>query len=170
MNGQHRLHIGKGHEDAVADELRLRGWIVHPWGQGLFDDGEVGAQVRAALVTCDPKTLWRWIPDLIAIKGHRIYLVDPKTDLRGDTPNFSLEADAFMAHSMMRCLGLPIVYVWQDFTCNAPDRLRPVGHFLEPQRGKVAGSGTPFMLVRKADQIPFDRVFGRALDGANGHA
>lgn len=160
MSGQHRLHLGKSHEDAVADRLRAHGWVVHPWGQGLFADDAIGDEVRAALVTREPKTLWRWIPDLIAVKGNKIYLVDPKTDIRSDTPNFSLEVDAYMAHSMMRCLGLPIVYVWQDFTCNAPHRLRPVAWFLEPQRGVTRGSGTPFVLVAKADQDPFEKVFG----------
>jgi hypothetical protein len=163
VSGERRLHIGKSHEGATADKLRCHGWIVHPWGQGLFADDEDGEQVRAALVTREPKTLWRWIPDLIAVKGKKIYLVDPKTDLRGDTPNFSLEVDAYMAHSMMRCLGLPIMYVWQDFTCNAPHLLKPVRWQLDPQRGEVRGSGTPFVLVRKADQVPFDEVFGPAV-------
>ncbi len=162
MSGERRLHIGKAHESATAERLHAHGWTVHPWGQGLFTDDDAGEEVRAALVTREPKTLWRWIPDLIAVKGSQIYLVDPKTDLRSDTPNFSLEVDAYMAHSMMRCLGLPIVYVWQDFTCNAPHRLRPVRWQLEPQRGEVRGSGTPFVLVRKVDQLPFEAVFGPA--------
>lgn len=178
MSGQRRLHIGKSHEQAVAEKLRRHGWLVHPWGQGLFADDErglsacgsghtrcgecvgVGERVREALVCHEPKTMWRWIPDLIAIKAGRVCLVDPKTDQRGDTPNFSLEVDAYMTHMAMRSFGLPIVYVWQDFTCNAPQLLEPVRWVLEPQRGKVAGSGTPFILIRKADQYPFDSYFG----------
>ena len=163
MNGSRRLHTGKGHEEATAGMLRARGWIVHPWGQGLFEDDENGEEIRAALVTHEPKTLWRWIPDLIAVRGRKIYLVDPKTDLRGDTPNFSIEIDAYMAHSAMQCLGLPIVYVWQNFTCNSPATLRIHKWMVEPQRGRVSGSGTPFGLVNKAEQYPFDRIFGPVL-------
>lgn len=65
-----------------------------------------------------------------------------------------------MAHSMMACLGLPVIYVWADFTCNQPHLLKIVKWQLDPLRGQVAGSGTPFLLVRKTDQRPFDDVFG----------
>lgn len=160
MNGARRLHTGKGHEEAVGQKLESHGWLVHPWGQGLFADDETGEQVRAALVLHQPKTMWRWIPDLIAVRNQRVYLVDPKTDLRQDTPNFSIEVDAYMAHLAMSSLGLPVVYVWQDFTCNTPIGLQPHRWELEPQRGKVGGSGTPYALIRKADQLPFAAIFG----------
>jgi hypothetical protein len=162
MNGVRRLHTGQGHEVAVAERLRTHGWDVHPWGQGLFDDGTVGELVRAALVTHEPKTFWRWIPDLIAVQGNKIRLVDPKHDERADTENFSIEVDAYMAHQAMRGLGLPIVYVWQDMTCNTPAGLFVHRWELVPQRGKNRGSGTPYALVYKADQHPLEWAFGSA--------
>lgn len=160
MNGQTRLHVGQAHELEVAKQLERRGWAVKPWGQGLFDDN-----IRQALINRkDPVVYWRWIPDLIAVRGETVYLVDPKTDMRTDTPNFSIELDAFIAHNAMRALGLHIVYVWADLTCNTPGRLVSAGLFTpEPGRNRVAttnGSGTSFMLVRKDAQMPFDKVFG----------
>lgn len=158
--GAVRLHLGKGHEAAVAAKLEAHGWTVHPWGQGLFTD-DAGEVIRQALVARQPKTYWRWIPDLIAVKGRAIRLVDPKTDL-SDSPNFAIEIDAYLAHLAMSGFGLPIIYVWQDMTCNSPAGLFVHRWFPELQRGATRGSGTPFGLVAKADQHPFDWAFGPA--------
>ena len=158
MNGQHRLHIGVGHEQAVRDALTARGWFVQEWGQGVLD-----ARVRQALNDRSPIVLWRWLPDLIAIKGQRVVLVDPKTDINKSTPNFSIEISAIQAHCGMRFLGLRIVYVFEDMTCNTPENLEPVKWWMpDPGRDRVAagGSGTPFALVRKSDQVPLDTWFG----------
>lgn len=157
--GAVRLHIGQGHELEVAAKAKAHGWSVHPFGQGLFtgDDGDI---IRQALVARSPKTYWRWIPDLIAVKGKRTLLVDPKTDLRGDTPNFSIEIDAYIAHLAMSGFGLPVIYVWHDMTCNTPAGLYVHKWFLEPERGALRGSGTPFGLISKSDQHPFEWAFG----------
>ena len=155
MNGQRRLHIGIGHEVAVTDALADRGWLVQPWGQGLIRE-----EIRAALVTRYPPVLWRWIPDLIAVKGKTVVLVDPKTSLRSDTPNFAIEQSALIAHQIMANLGLQIVYVFADLTCNEVRHLKIAHRTLDSQRLATGGSGTPFVLVRKADQRPLDDVFG----------
>ena len=162
MKGQDRLRIGQAHERQVQTELERRGWYVQPWGQGLLDD-----RVRQALNDRAPIVLWRWIPDLIAVRGERIYLVDPKTDYRPESPNFSIEISAIQAHRAMSCLGLRIVYVFGDLTCNTPENIRPVGWFMpDPGRRRVAanGSGTPFALVLKSEQVPFDSCFGAPLE------
>jgi hypothetical protein len=149
------MHLGLGHEQAVAEHLAGLGWTVHAWGQGLFDDRD-GELVRAALVLHRPATHWRWIPDLIAVRGDEIRLVDPKAN-QSDTEYHAIEIDAWMAHRVMECLGLPIVYVWHDFTCNTPTGLGPRRWFLNPQG--VNGSGTPFVLIRKDEQHPLDWGF-----------
>jgi hypothetical protein len=149
-----RLHVGVLHEANVRDRLEERGWHAYTWGQGLFCD-----DVRTALLARQPAVLWRWIPDLIAVKGPRLVLVDPKTDLFGDTDNFSIEILALTAHKVMTALGLAIVYVWQDFTTNTPDRLRVHRWVTEPHPRPGRGSGTPFALVYKADQHPFEWAF-----------
>lgn len=164
MSGVRRLHIGKGHELAVSAKIHDQyGWDVHPWGQGLFDDTPIGERVRAALVLHEPKTYWRWIPDLIAVKGGRVRLVDPKTDA-SNTDSFSIEIDAYMAHQAMRALGLPIIYVWQDFTCNTPAGLFVHRWELRPQRGRNRGSGTPYGLIYKNDQHPLEWAFGPPIE------
>ena len=151
------MHLGVEHELRVMHKIQAHGWACQKWGQGLLDD-----EIRMAMVAYQPKTMWRWLPDLIAVGGRRIFLVDAKSDAT-TTPNFSLEVDAYMAHKAMRALGLPLIYVWQDMTCNTPDALKPIRWELQPQRGRNGGSGTPYLLVRKEDQRPFEWAFGQPL-------
>lgn len=162
--GQTRLHIGQVHEQKVQRSLAARGWDVQPWGQGLLSDS-----IRQAFMDADrgrDVLLWRWLPDLIAAKGRRLYLVDPKTDIREDTPFFSIELRCIMAQRAMSTLGIRHVVVWSDFSCNFMDLLRiadirqPAG---ESRRVASNGSGTPFALVRKSEQLALDDVFGHKL-------
>lgn len=155
MNGQQRMHVGIGHEVAVTEWLAARRWLVQPWGQGLIRE-----EIRAALGTRWPPVLWRWIPDLIAVRGRQVVLVDPKTSLRNDTPNFAIEQSAVIAHSIMAHLGLQIVYVFADFSCNEVRHLKIAHRTMDSERLMTGGSGTPYVLVRKADQRPFDDIFG----------
>jgi hypothetical protein len=158
---QDRLRHGREHEIAVREKLAGHGWAVQDWGQGLLDD-KIRVPLRHA--RRELAVLWRWIPDLIAVKYRSdrwiITLVDPKTDLRTDTANFSIELSAWQAHLAMLPLGLPIVYVWSDFTCNTAERLDPVRVLPGVDHGR-----TSFMLVRKADQKPFEWAFGPAATG-----
>lgn len=157
---QGRLQHGRGHEVRVREKLREYGWYVQDWGQGLLDD-----EIRLSLYhpAAEWKVWWRWIPDLIATKNQRAVLVDPKSDLRGTTANFSIEAQAWHAHKLMLSLGLPIVYVWADFTCNTPLGLRPV-HFIQGSR--IGPGRTDLYLVSKADQIPFGKFFNAPMKKA----
>jgi hypothetical protein len=158
MRGQDRIHHGGGHEHVVAEELRRRGWRVQPWGQGLFTD-----ETRVALNAIRPVSYWRWIPDLIAVRGDRVVLIDPKSELKR-TDNHAVEMSAWQAHLIMRPLGLRVVYVFSDLTCNTPEGLRPFRWVLpDGSGGRVEtadGSGTAFVLVRRCDQIPLDQWFG----------
>lgn len=168
MSGQHRLHLGQGHEQRVQRELERRGWHVQPWGQGLLDD-----VTRQALVEKAPIVLWRWMPDLIAVRDDKVALVDPKSDTRTDTPYYSIEISALQAHRAMSVLGLRIVYVWGDLTVNYPENLICERWVMpDPGRNRVAanGSGTPFALVRKDAQHPMDRLFGPVVQDRSGAA
>jgi hypothetical protein len=153
-NGPVRMHLGKAHEDAVRERLVGLKWDVQPWGQGLLTDS-----IRASIQRQYPKVLWRWIPDMIAARGRRVVLIDPKSEARNDTPNFTIEQDAYQAHCAMSVLGLRIVYVFADFSCNTPEGLAIVHHSIG-DRQQTGGSGTPYLLVRKADQHPFEELFG----------
>jgi hypothetical protein len=155
-NGQVRMHLGQAHEVAVAERLERRGWAVQAWGQGLIRE-----EIRAVLMAIWPPVLWRWLPDLIVTKGRVAVLVDPKSSIRADTPNFAIEQHAVVAHQLMAVLGLPIVYVFGDFTCARVQDIDIVYQSLnEPGRVQTGGSGTPYVLVRKADQRPLDVIFG----------
>jgi hypothetical protein len=158
-SGQIRMHVGVGHEHTVADALDVRGWLVQPWGQGLIRE-----EIRAAMVTRWPPVLWRWIPDLIAVRGRQLALVDPKTSLRSDTPNFAIEQSALIAHQIMANLGLQIVYVFADLSCNEVRHLKIEHRTLDSHRLTTGGSGTPYVLVRKADQRPLDDIFGPIIE------
>jgi hypothetical protein len=151
------MHVGLAHEEAVADELRSRGWHVEHFGQGLFSE-----RIHDALRAQRPVTHLRWLPDLIVCKrrdsGEKVALVECKSGL-SDTPNHAIEIDCWMAGLMcQRLWHIPVVIVWSDMTVNTLDRIRPVRWELAP-RG-VNGSGTPFVLVAKADQYPINRWFG----------
>lgn len=154
------MHVGVHHEQEVARRLEASGWDVQRWGQGQFTE-----TIRQALVAKRPTVYWRWMPDLVAARGTRICLIDPKSD-SSSTPNFSIEIDAYIAHRAMLGFGLPIVYVWADMTVNTVDGLYVVRWELRPQRGINRGSGTPFALVRKIDQQPFEKFFGPPLEAS----
>ncbi len=157
-----RLHHGRQHEIAVRERLGVHGWTVQDWGQGLLDDG-IRVPLRHGRQGLP--VLWRWLPDLIAAKWrngrYSVILVDPKTDLRTDTANFSIELSAWQAHLAMLPLGLPIVYVWSDFSCNVAQSLMPARILPGVDAGRTA-----FMLVRKEDQMPFNSYFGPPVAGA----
>lgn len=161
MRGQDRIRLGEAHERAVAARLVEQGWTVQPWGQGVMQE-----DIRTSMFHQPHTVFWRWIPDLIAIRGSRVVLVDPKTEKNHATGNHALELDAWSAHQIMAPLGLPIVYVWADFTCNTPDRVRP-HRVVYPKADGISirdGSQTPFVLVKKSDQHPFEQWFGVARE------
>jgi len=158
VNGKQRLTLGVEHENHVQAELERRGWTVQPWGQGVLDEA-----IRQALQVREPPCPYRWFPDLIAAKGTKVCLVDPKSDT-SKTENFSVEIAAYGAHTgMWHMWGVPVIYVFDDLTCNLVHKLQPVRWIVpDPGRTRVAaaGSGTPFMLIRKSDQESLDYMFG----------
>ena len=161
MSFQRRMHIGESHESAVARELERRGWTVVQFGQGLLPD-----DIRTALM--DRETPLRWLPDLIAAKPqqNRVVLVDAKSEQRSDTPNHSLEVAALTSMLLHQYMyGIPVVIVWSDFKCSLPQHLKPVRWVLDTD-GWVRGSRTPFLLVKKAEQVAMDDWFGEAEEAA----
>lgn len=151
MSFSDRIHHGIAHERACLERLENEGWTVQPWGQGILTD-----EIRNSLRDAHGTIMWRWTPDLIAVRNNEIRLVDPKSDIRADTEFFSLEVAAWATHTFMRVLGLPVIYVWQDFSVNWPDGIEVV-RFSEGTGTR--GSGTPFVLIRKTDQHPWESAF-----------
>ena len=168
MSGQDRLYLGQGHERRVGLSLEARGWHVHPWGQGILS-----AEVRSAFYELDRDKdvlLWRWLPDMIAVKGDRILLVEAKAEheRNADTPHFSIELRCVMAQLAMKPLGLPSVIVWANGYCNYTENLRVIDYRMPSGTGRrvrdANGSGTAFALVRKDEQLPMDDIFGPRID------
>lgn len=166
MKGQDRIHHGLRHERRVKISLDVRGWHVHPWGQGVLSN-----EVRQAFNERDRGSdvlLWRWMPDMIAVRGLDIFLVEAKSETRTDTPYFTIEVRSIMAQLAMKTLGLSTVVVWDDGTCNLTEDLEIVDFWLPEGRNRklinVDGSGTPFARVRKDQQRQLDELFGSKLD------
>lgn len=151
------------HENAICVQLGRRGWSVEPFGQALLSE-----RMRDGMRQVHYPVFWRWLPDLIACRDGRIVLVDGKYELRTDTPNFSVEMSARHAHLCMLDLGAPIVYVFGDMSCNYCDDLIPErGYGSLGGAGRVdgvRGSGTPFVLVKKSQQLHLDEIFGPPLE------
>jgi hypothetical protein len=154
------MDVGQRHEQAVADRLRSEGWDVHVWGQALLSE-----PLRKALLEQPHTVFWRWLPDMVAVRSDAIRLIDAKNEQRVDTPNYAIETAALTAHRAMERLGLGVTYVWPDFTVNWPAGLDIIKEF-GAQRGQNGGSGTPFCLVRKADQFPWELAFPSARSAA----
>jgi hypothetical protein len=166
VTGQERIHLGQRHEERVKLSLELRGWHVHPWGQGVLSD-----EVRQAFNERDNGSdvlLWRWMPDMIAVRGIDIYLIEAKSERRTDTPYFTIEVRSIMAQLAMKTLGLSTVIVWADGTCNRTEDLEVVDFWLPEGKGRrlnnVDGSGTPFARVAKSKQISLDALFGSRME------
>lgn len=152
-----RLDLGVSHEQATAAMLRARRWDVREFGQALFDEG-----LRDHLRAVQPRSLWRWLPDLAAYKDGQLVLVDPKSALKPDYPNYAVEAAAWDAHNLMRSMLLPIVWVFHDFKAEYVHRLVPDEHRAAGSSDR--GSGTAFYLFNKSKvTTTFDDVFGRPV-------
>jgi hypothetical protein len=154
---------GYQHEQQVKAALELRGWQVSPFGHQVLP-AHAREIVRRNDIGVD-RVLWRWMPDFIASKGDRVYLVEVKAELRTDTDFFSIEQKALDAHKVANRLGFRVIVVFDDMTCNFSDYLTPHKKWT-PMPGlrrlvNVNGSGTPFVLVRKADQHTFNMFFDR---------
>lgn len=157
--GQVRMGVGRDHEAAVTQKLTDHGWHVEPFGQGLFTD-----VIRTAMRHHRPKVMLRWLPDLIATKAGEVVLVEAKSGW-SKTDNFSIEIDSVSALLVTEVVwGVPVYIVWSDFTVNRASRLKHVRWEANPDG--VQGSGTPYMLVRKCDQRPFELAFGPAVGSA----
>lgn len=152
-----RKQLAEAHEECVLDLLRQAGWVADHWGQGMLTE-----DLRSALRAT--KSPVRYAPDLLAVRGSTVAFIDAKSEIRQDTPNFSLEKAAFQAHSQWWAgNGGHLVYVWDDFR---------VSHILDVTKqvadGQIrtgnfhgSGSGTPFYLIPKATTEPFESVFDR---------
>lgn len=152
-----RKQLAEAHEECVIDLLRQAGWVADHWGQGMLTD-----DLRTALRgTTSPL---RWAPDVLAVRGSTTTFVDAKSEIRQDTPNFSLEKSAFSAHfSWWVGNGGHLVYVWDDFRAS---HIRDISKLIADGQIRTgiyagAGSGTPFYLIPKSVARPFADVFAR---------
>lgn len=151
------------HEQAVLNEIRCRGWIAEPFGQGQLPE-----RVRD-LLRKHSSTLVRWMPDIIAMKqfpnGMQLRFVDAKAGNKWETTgNHDVEikalesADAFYSYAKA-----PVYFVFTDMGAAAPEDIWDVG-WQGPNYGN--GSGTPYLLFPAAVCRPLDATFGPVTEAA----
>lgn len=154
---EEREAAGTRHEVAVEHRLRAAGWLTARFGQGMMPP----ATVEALRKTQSPL---RWTPDLVAVRGERVLLVDAKTTLKTyDRVRFHVvEAKCVrkqyeLFHDQDGLLVVPVVYVFGDFTCAW---LGDVNAFGVYRRGSAAGSRTPYYSIDIDLCRAFEEVFG----------
>lgn len=156
---QTRKQLSDAHEAVVLLLLNDAGWVAEPWGQAL-----VSERLRQALKQV-PSCPARWAPDILAVRDREWAFVDAKAEIRGDTPNFSIEKSAVRSHFSWwighNAGTAKFIYVWDDFRCSYIDDLNDTKGLHEGHFAGV-GSGTPFWLIPKQATRPFDEVFGRS--------
>lgn len=153
-----RKQLAEAHEECVKDMVRQAGWVCDNWGQGMLTD-----DLRAALRPT--KSPLRWAPDLLAVRGQTVTFIDAKSEIRQDTPNFSIERRAFASHfSWWVGNSVHFIYVWDDFRCSHIKDINALLNAGHVHTGiyQGSGSGTPFLLVPKASTRSFDSVFANS--------
>jgi hypothetical protein len=145
-----RLEFSRHHEERVVAEFRQRGFTVDPFGQALLTDA-----ARLALRSVKPPSGLRWIADFIVWRSDvSAFLVDAKASLRTDTQSFSIELASYETQLAFERINQPVIFVFADMSWNRACDLRPHRECA----GSSRGSGTPFVLVWKRDQRPFDEI------------
>ena len=146
-----RHTAGIAHERQLIDRLQHEGWLVAAWGLGVLP------RPMRALITNQTTPLRNW-PDLIAARGNATRIIEAKSRrATTNTPNHAIQNDSLEHLQALETIGLPVVIVWHDFTVNKPSNLRPFHRDDNPTN--TAGSGTPYSLVRRADQRPWTWAF-----------
>lgn len=147
-----RIKSATEHEQAVIDRMVSNGWKAQPWGQGLFTR-EVAAELRKT------DSLVRWQPDALAVMAPGVIYIDAKAESRRTTENHSIENMAHRAHlTRMAAEAVPVVYVWPDWSAQVASRVVVDKVFAGRQRYQTSGSGTPYLLTKKAECVAFDDV------------
>lgn len=137
----------KHHELWVLDHLRLRDGVkAKPFGQALFDE-ELRGWLRSTRTMAGRKAPVRWIPDIVVIKDHMVFMVDAKAGRTWKrTGNHDIEQDALtaaLAWGWALCVD-----VWFIFSDGKGMSAAELAKRAERRDGPFLGngSGTPFYL------------------------
>lgn len=157
---QNRLNSALKWEDEVKDKLESIGFLANRYGVGVQLSPEFHNAIR--FMNNNPTAQFvRYLPDwIIAIKDKMCYLVEAKSELRADTPNYSYELASYEIGMKLYSIGVEVIIVftgWRaDFIHNLTIHRRFDNHAL---LRTVQGSRTPFGLIKK-DSVPtFDEFF-----------
>lgn len=161
LNWADRKANGDAHETRVKTEMERRGWVVAPYGQGVLPEAVTRALSRTT-------SRMRWDPDLIAVNGSTVCLIDAKSSMRGDDAwTYNISRKAVSAHLRMWAeLDLPIVYVFQNLGIATPAEV------MQFCRLSTIGEAGGYLSFPAGLPRPFDDYFGAptvsaASDGAS---
>lgn len=149
---QSRLAFATDHEAAVFERLYLERFTVERFGQAMLPE-PVRDQLRRT------SSGLRWLPDLLAMRADVVMLIDAKAAARTDTPNYSIEVAALLAHRALWHIGHDVRVVWHDFRWSHVRELHPDNGIDGSHAGN--GSGTPFMLFRRSLSHPWTELVRR---------
>lgn len=144
-----RKAIGDQHEMRVRGELELRGWTVAPYGQGVLPEAITRALGRTG-------SRMRWDPDMIAVNGSTVCLIDAKSSMHGDDAwTYNISRKAVGAHLRMWAdLDLPIFYVFQNLGVATPAEV------MQFCRLATLGQAGGYLSFPAGLPRPFDDYFG----------
>jgi hypothetical protein len=147
--------LANEHERDCAKALIGRGWAVSPFGREWM-----GETSRALART---NSVLRWTPDLLAVRGDNIVLVDAKRGSLEGFRNVTIQSNVVWAGEAWSTIA-PVYYIyptgltfsWQDI----------VTHVLEERlmvRTDGTGSGTPYYLIPQELGRAMDDCWGRPI-------
>jgi hypothetical protein len=149
-NWSERKEVGDRHELRVKQELELRGWTVHPCGQGTYPPAiqEALGRTNSAL---------RQFPDLIAACDTKVVTVDPKARLASTrTSRYAISCRCLLAG--LQFLGtnapIPLYYVFDDLGVLTPAEVTAYARV-----GFRPPSGS-YYLINSWHARRFDEIFG----------
>lgn len=149
-----RKAIGDQHEQRIMEELRARGWEVHPFGQGTYPTA-----IQAALQA--PNSPLRHLPDMIAARGTTVVTIDAKTSMRSRASGrYAISTKCLLAGLQFTGLNapVPLYYVFGDLTV-----LTPADVMHHSRHGQLQPTGS-YYLVSTRQAYRFDDLFGQPVE------
>ncbi len=142
-----RKEAGDAHEQTIREQLRARNWIVSEAGQGVLHPA-----VRAVLQTTESP--YRHEPDMIAVRGCEIAVIDGKGTVSGG-PNYTINRRSLAALRRFAAYhDLPVYCVFDDLRVLTPEEVVTAAGLT-----RLDGAGA-YLRVPRGLGRPFDAVFG----------
>jgi len=157
MEFETRLDHAVRWENEVRDRLEQIGFITNKYGQGVQLEPKFRDSIRHMNANLTAQFV-RYLPDwVIAVKDKSCYLVEAKSDMRCDTPNYSYECASYDIGIKLHSIGVDVIIIFSGWRADFIYNLTIKKYKKDPR--KTNGSGTPFGLIKKESVPLFDDFF-----------